>query len=145
MHLPVLQQGVARSKRCALMGAATFLARFSAESTSGQTLFMPTTKTTFFGPCAIAETRFELPSILTKIPSDVMALQLDRNTSASYAASMAARLSSYASLSIKLYLSVFNASERPISCTLIAPPMEIELPSGISSSAFFNASSLFPA
>ena len=70
----------------ALIGAATFLARFMALSKSAQTLFMPTMKITFLGPWAMQETRLELPSILTMTPSLVMALALDRKISASYAA-----------------------------------------------------------
>ena len=50
MHEPVLEQGVLRPKRCALMGAATFLALLRALSTSAHTLFIPTIKTTFLGP-----------------------------------------------------------------------------------------------
>ena len=74
------------SKFCALVGAAIFLARFIAESRSEQTLFIPTMKITFFGPCAMHETRLELPSIFTSIPSLVIAFALDKNTSASYEA-----------------------------------------------------------
>ena len=50
MHLPVFAQGVDRPKRWALVGAATLRARFMALSRSLQTLFMPTMKSTFFGP-----------------------------------------------------------------------------------------------
>ena len=40
-------------------------------------------KITFFGPCAMQETRLEFPSILTIIPSSVMAFALLRKISAS--------------------------------------------------------------
>ena len=83
MHAPVLQQGVERPNRCAFMGAATFRARFIAPSTSEHTLFIPTMKTTFFGPCAMAETRLEFPSMFTSTPSSVIAFTLARYTSAS--------------------------------------------------------------
>ena len=83
MQAPVLAQGVLRPNRWALMGAATFRARFMALSTSGQTLFMPTMNTTFFGPWQMADTRLALPSMLIITPSSVMALALERNTSAS--------------------------------------------------------------
>ena len=63
---------------CALAVAATFLARFVALSRSGQTLFIPTIKITFFGPWAMQDTRLELPSILTRTPSSVTALALDK-------------------------------------------------------------------
>ena len=75
-HFPVVLQGVLTSKFCALVGAAIFLARFIAESRSEQTLFIPTMKITFFGPCAMHETRLELPSIFTSIPSLVIAFAL---------------------------------------------------------------------
>ena len=68
-HFPVVLQGVFTSNLCAFAGAATFLARFIAASRSEQTLFIPTMKTTFFGPCAIQETRLEFPSIFTITPS----------------------------------------------------------------------------
>ena len=83
MQAPVLAQGVERPKRWALAVAATLRARFMAASTSGQTLFMPTMNTTFFGPWQMADTRLELPSMLIMMPSSVMALALARNTSAS--------------------------------------------------------------
>ena len=71
MQEPVWAQGVDSPNRWALMGAATFRARFMALSRSGQILFMPTMKTTFRGPWAMAETRFALPSMLmsTRPPS----------------------------------------------------------------------------
>ena len=97
---PVFVHGVLSPKRWALMGAATLRARFMAPSTSPHTLFMPTMKMTFLGPCAMAETRLALPSMFTSTPSSVMALTLERKTSASYAASIAARLSSMASRSM---------------------------------------------
>ena len=78
-HLPVSLHGVLTLNRCAFIGAATFLARFMALSRSEQTLFMPTIKITFFGPWAIQETRFEFPSMLTIIPSLVMAFALDKS------------------------------------------------------------------
>ena len=53
---PVLQQGVLRLKRCALIGAASFLARDMAESTSRVTLFIPMIINTFRGPAAIEDT-----------------------------------------------------------------------------------------
>ena len=56
-HAPVLQHGVFRLKRCALIGAATLRARLMAPSRSPQTLFMPTMKSTWRGPCAMALTR----------------------------------------------------------------------------------------
>jgi len=58
---PVFVQGVESPKRCALIGAATLRARFTAPSTSPHTLFMPTMKMTFLGPCAMADTRLEFP------------------------------------------------------------------------------------
>ena len=76
-HFPVSLQGVLMSNLWALIGAATFLARFMALSKSAQTLFMPTMKITFLGPWAMQETRLELPSILTITPSLVMALALE--------------------------------------------------------------------
>ena len=76
MQAPVFVQGVDRPNRWALMGAATFLARFMAPSRSLQTLFIPPMKITFFGPWALAETRFEFPSILSWIPSYVIAFAL---------------------------------------------------------------------
>ena len=82
-HFPVSLQGVLMSNLWALIGAATFLARFMALSKSAQTLFMPTMKITFLGPWAMQETRLELPSILTMTPSLVMALALERKISAS--------------------------------------------------------------
>lgn len=85
-HFPAVLQGVFTSNLCAFAGAATFLARFIAASRSEQTLFIPTMKTTFFGPWAIQETRLEFPSMFTITPSLVMAFALERNTSASYAA-----------------------------------------------------------
>lgn len=51
-----LQQGVLRLKRCALIGAASFLARDMAESTSCVTLFIPMIINTFRGPAAIEDT-----------------------------------------------------------------------------------------
>ena len=63
-HFPVSLHGVLISNLCALAVAATFLARFIALSRSGQTLFIPTIKITFFGPWAMQDTRLELPSIL---------------------------------------------------------------------------------
>ena len=80
-HAPVLEQGVLRSKRIALIGAASFLARDTASSTSLTTLFIPTMSRTFFGPQAMQATRFPTPSILTRIPSSVMALVLARKKS----------------------------------------------------------------
>ena len=77
-HFPVSLHGVLISNLCALAVAATFLARFIALSRSGQTLFIPTIKITFFGPWAMQDTRLELPSILTRTPSSVTALALDK-------------------------------------------------------------------
>ena len=62
---------------------------------------MPTIMTTFFGPWAMAETRLALPSMFTSTPSFVMALQLDRNTSASKAARAASCGVGYFARSIK--------------------------------------------
>ena len=75
-HAPVLQHGVFRLKRCALIGAATLRARLMAPSRSPQTLFMPAMKSTWRGPCAMALTRLELPSMFTITPSFVMAFAL---------------------------------------------------------------------
>ena len=83
IQAPVLEQGVSSPNRWALTGAATPRARFIAASVSLQTLFIPTMKITFFGPCAMAETRLAFPSMLTSTPSSVMAFTEDRNTSAS--------------------------------------------------------------
>ncbi len=80
---PVFLQGVSISKRWALVGAATARARFIAPSMSSHTLFMPTMTSSFFGPFAMYDTRFALPSMLTMIPSSVMAFALVRKTSAS--------------------------------------------------------------
>ena len=82
-HFPVSLHGVLISNLCALAVAPTFLARFIALSRSGQTLFIPTIKITFFGPWAMQDTRLELPSILTRTPSSVTALALDKKKSAS--------------------------------------------------------------
>ena len=83
MQEPVLQQGVLSPKRWVFIGAASFLARFRALSTSGAILFMPTIRITFFGPNARAETLFALPSMFTSTPSSVIAFVLQRYTSAS--------------------------------------------------------------
>ena len=84
-HDPVFEHGVPSPNLWAFIGAATLRALFTAPSTSLQTLFMPTIKRTFLGPCAIADTLFEFPSMLINMPSSVMALQLERKKSASYA------------------------------------------------------------
>ena len=83
MQEPVFAQGVSSPNRWAFMGAATLRARFIAASTSQHTLFMPTMNITYFGPCAIIDTRLELPSIFTITPSSVIALALDKKKSAS--------------------------------------------------------------
>ena len=82
-HEPVFAQGVFSPNRCTLMGAATLRARFMAVSWSGHTLFMPTMNSTFYGPCAMADTRLAFPSMFTMMPSSVIAFALDRKTSAS--------------------------------------------------------------
>ena len=50
---------------------------------SQHTLFIPMMNRTFFGPWAMADTRFELPSILMITPSSVIALALEIKKSAS--------------------------------------------------------------
>ena len=98
-HFPVILQGVFISNLWVFATDATFLARFIALSISEHILFIPTIKTTFLGPCAIHETRFAFPSIFTSTPSSVIAFALERNISASYAASNAS-LGSIFALSI---------------------------------------------
>ena len=47
---PLILHGVSNGNRCAFVGAAIFLARERAESTSFAILFIPTIITTFLGP-----------------------------------------------------------------------------------------------
>ena len=98
-HFPVILQGVFISNLCVFAVAATFLARFIALSISEHILLIPTINTTFFGPYAIHDTRLAFPSIFTRTPSSVIALALERNISASYAAKIAS-LGSILALSI---------------------------------------------
>ena len=76
---PVLLQGVDSPNRWALIGAASFRALDIALSTSLATLFIPTIISTFRGPAQMADTRLLFPSMLTRMPSSVMALELHRN------------------------------------------------------------------
>ena len=48
--VPFLEHGVSMPKRCALIGAASFLARLIASASVFTTLFMPTIRSTCFGP-----------------------------------------------------------------------------------------------
>ena len=52
IHEPVMVQGRDSPNLFALRRAASFLARFIAESTSAAALFMPTIRISFLGPYA---------------------------------------------------------------------------------------------
>ena len=63
-----------------------FLALLIASSCVFTTLFIPTIRSTFFGPNAYAATRFAFPSILMNTPSSLIAFTLPRNQSQEKAA-----------------------------------------------------------
>ena len=88
LHMAMIELYKGDAKRiqhfCKVHSYAKLIAQM--ENVDEKTLFIPTMNITFFGPCAMHETRLELPSILTSIPSLVIAFALDKNTSASYEA-----------------------------------------------------------
>ena len=79
--MPSILQGVLISNRCALIGAAVFLALFAASITVGTTLLIPAITITLSGPNVIAATLLPMPSMFTNSPVSVMAFVPVKNTS----------------------------------------------------------------